>query len=249
MEANKIRLLEFIGSSKKTFNIPVYQRNYDWRDEQCRRLFNDIEKIALSNFQIEHFLGTVVYVVSHTQPNFNEYVVISNISLCRNICNYNNWNDDSIKSRALSLFKTALKIWSLPEPYNASKEQKHSIDYTTPYNIQTDINVTGEKPRQLIILDTEYSVSSWKDLLKTMCQVFFELESSSFYNLLRHNDLGGKTIAILDDSPNKMNSPHRIASGLYIETNRSALDILNYCKIICNCYQMSDEVYFTLRSK
>ena len=31
MEAHKINLLEFIESSKRTFNIPVYQRNYDWK--------------------------------------------------------------------------------------------------------------------------------------------------------------------------------------------------------------------------
>lgn len=27
---------------EKTFNIPVYQRNYDWKEEQCKRLFGDI---------------------------------------------------------------------------------------------------------------------------------------------------------------------------------------------------------------
>ena len=31
MEAHKINLLEFIESSKRTSNIPVYQRNYDWK--------------------------------------------------------------------------------------------------------------------------------------------------------------------------------------------------------------------------
>lgn len=76
MEANKIRLLEFIGSSKRTFNVPVYQRNYDWKPENCTRLFRDVEKIALNNFQIEHFLGTVVYVTSYTTPNFVEYILI-----------------------------------------------------------------------------------------------------------------------------------------------------------------------------
>ena len=43
MEAQKINLLEFMGSSKRTFNIPVYQRNYDWKTSHCQRLFEDIE--------------------------------------------------------------------------------------------------------------------------------------------------------------------------------------------------------------
>ena len=76
MDANKIRLLEFLGTTKKTFNIPVYQRNYDWKEEHCIQLFKDIENIVKHNYSIEHFLGTVVYVVSYVQPNFQELVLI-----------------------------------------------------------------------------------------------------------------------------------------------------------------------------
>ena len=76
MEANKIRLLEFIGSSKRTFNIPVYQRNYDWKAEHCTRLFGDIENIVAHGYKYEHFIGTIVYVISSTKPNFIEFVLI-----------------------------------------------------------------------------------------------------------------------------------------------------------------------------
>ena len=76
MEARKIKLLEFIGNGKKTFNIPVYQRNYDWKEEQCQKLFEDIQNIVKSDYEIEHFLGTVVFVSSKSEMNFNEYVLI-----------------------------------------------------------------------------------------------------------------------------------------------------------------------------
>jgi len=76
MEARKIKLLEFIGNGKKTFNIPVYQRNYDWKEEQCRKLFEDIQNIVKSDYEIEYFLGTVVFVSSKSEMNFNEYVLI-----------------------------------------------------------------------------------------------------------------------------------------------------------------------------
>lgn len=173
----------------------------------------------------------------------------SNISLCRSICDYDVWNDETIKNRAMSLFKTALKIWSLPPEYNSRNANKQAISYNTLYNIQTEINITGEKPRQLIIMDTEYSVSSWKDMLKTLCAVFFELDSTILYNLAHHNDSNSKSIAILNNTSDGMNSPHQIAPGLFIETNRSALDILNYSKLICDFYESSDEVYFMLKSK
>ena len=76
MEARKIKLLEFIGNGKKTFNIPVYQRNYDWKEEQCQKLFEDIQNIVKSDYEIEHFLGTVVFVSSKSEMNFNEYILI-----------------------------------------------------------------------------------------------------------------------------------------------------------------------------
>ncbi len=31
LKADNVALLEFIGASKRTFYIPVYQRNYDWK--------------------------------------------------------------------------------------------------------------------------------------------------------------------------------------------------------------------------
>lgn len=76
MEAKKIRILDFIGKGKKTFNIPVYQRNYDWQEENCKKLFTDIENIIKHNEEIEHFLGTVVYVLTKIERDYEEYVLI-----------------------------------------------------------------------------------------------------------------------------------------------------------------------------
>ena len=46
MDANKIWMLrDFIGARKVVFRIPVYQRNYDWSEENCNRLLDDIKTI------------------------------------------------------------------------------------------------------------------------------------------------------------------------------------------------------------
>lgn len=39
--------------------IPVYQRNYDWKEENCKQLWNDIWYISQSPSSKTHFLGTV----------------------------------------------------------------------------------------------------------------------------------------------------------------------------------------------
>ncbi|MDP4146949.1 MAG: DUF262 domain-containing protein [Bacillota bacterium] len=170
----------------------------------------------------------------------------SNISICRNICEYNNWNDTSIRDRAKKMFEIALKIWSIPEKYNSEKEKVGIIDYTSLYSILTDINITGEKPKQLIIMDMEYSVSSWKDLMRVLCRELFELDSAIFYNLVRHKDFTGRERYIINGTSDNMNSPYKISDDIFVETNLSAIDILNYCKIICNHYQTGDDVYFML---
>ncbi|MDO6994899.1 DUF262 domain-containing protein, partial [Brachyspira innocens] len=47
--------------SRKTFYIPVYQRNYDWKKEQCSKLIHDIEK-AVDRDAKEYFIGSFVLV-------------------------------------------------------------------------------------------------------------------------------------------------------------------------------------------
>ena len=76
MKADNLSFLEFIGPGKRTFCIPVYQRNYDWKRMQCITLFKDIETIAVDKNSDSHFLGTIVYVEGDSTPNFRQFIVI-----------------------------------------------------------------------------------------------------------------------------------------------------------------------------
>lgn len=43
MYINEGRIMnDFIVPNKKQYTIPVYQRNYEWSKEQCKKLFQDI---------------------------------------------------------------------------------------------------------------------------------------------------------------------------------------------------------------
>lgn len=48
------------GTSKR-FIIPVYQRNYDWRKENCKQLFDDLVK-TITDDRKAHFFGSIVSV-------------------------------------------------------------------------------------------------------------------------------------------------------------------------------------------
>jgi len=41
--------------------IPVYQRNYDWREEHCRKLYQDLVR-TIQNKKRWHFFGGIVSV-------------------------------------------------------------------------------------------------------------------------------------------------------------------------------------------
>lgn len=60
--------------SKKRFIIPVYQRNYDWKTENCKQLYDDLVKV-IKNKRRSHFFGSLVSVYEPSGRN-TEFLVI-----------------------------------------------------------------------------------------------------------------------------------------------------------------------------
>lgn len=58
----------------KRFVIPVYQRNYDWKTENCKQLYDDLVKIINENRK-SHFFGSVVSVYNPDGHN-EEFLII-----------------------------------------------------------------------------------------------------------------------------------------------------------------------------
>ena len=59
MDGHKEYLSDIIEGKKTRFVIPVYQRNYDWKPEQCGRLFDDLVEVSKTGRE-EHFFGSIV---------------------------------------------------------------------------------------------------------------------------------------------------------------------------------------------
>ncbi|GAA8479079.1 hypothetical protein KKKH31_13960 [Helicobacter pylori] len=78
MDAEATTLLEFFKQTQTNqFVIPIYQRLYSWKKEQCEQLWDDIIKTG-GNDQIEgHFIGSIVFVHdSIYTTNYNELLII-----------------------------------------------------------------------------------------------------------------------------------------------------------------------------
>lgn len=74
MKGSECRLVKYMEGSDKRFVIPVYQRNYDWKTEHCKQLFDDLVKIVRDHRK-SHFFGSVVSVYD---PNgaHEEFLII-----------------------------------------------------------------------------------------------------------------------------------------------------------------------------
>ena len=56
-------LVKFLDGAGKRFIIPVYQRNYDWKIDNCKQLLDDLERVVLDKRE-SHFFGSIVSVAN-----------------------------------------------------------------------------------------------------------------------------------------------------------------------------------------
>ena len=47
MKGSEAKMLGFMEGADKRYVIPVYQRKYNWKYENCQQLYDDLKKIAL----------------------------------------------------------------------------------------------------------------------------------------------------------------------------------------------------------
>ncbi len=74
MKGSETKLVAYMEGSRKRFVIPVYQRNYNWKIENCGQLYNDLIKVAKGRRK-NHFFGSIVSVYNPDGVN-DEFLVI-----------------------------------------------------------------------------------------------------------------------------------------------------------------------------
>ena len=61
MKASLIQINIFLQTPNVQFVIPVYKRNYDWTNTECKELLNDIISVETEN-RVTHFIGSMVFI-------------------------------------------------------------------------------------------------------------------------------------------------------------------------------------------
>ncbi|MDO5145653.1 MAG: DUF4268 domain-containing protein [Eubacteriales bacterium] len=62
MKGSEAKMTGFMEGADKRYVIPVYQRKYDWKNENCRQLYDDLKKIVADG-RDSHFFGSIVSAV------------------------------------------------------------------------------------------------------------------------------------------------------------------------------------------
>lgn len=73
MKGSETKLVAYMQGTNKRFVILVYQRNYEWKKENCKQLFDDLVKIK-NHQRKNHFFGSIVSV--HNPEGADEELLI-----------------------------------------------------------------------------------------------------------------------------------------------------------------------------
>ncbi|WQY08962.1 DUF262 and DUF1524 domain-containing protein [Helicobacter pylori] len=77
MKADATTLLKFFEENQNNqFVIPIYQRLYSWKKEQCKQLWDDIIKIGGNDKMNGHFIGSILYVLDGNTHSNNPLLII-----------------------------------------------------------------------------------------------------------------------------------------------------------------------------
>ncbi len=249
---------DLIEKNKRVFKVPVYQRNYDWSNIQCEKLYQDIMKANERDHK--HFMGTVVYIVGLDGSNLNEALIIDGQQRITTVYILLKALYDAAKGVSVRIEteieevmfnrncdeKYKLKL----KPVKSDNEQlllliKDKIDemdrnsniyknYITFKNLIENTLSSGLELND--ILDSfvgEYvKVLSWVDLLAKFINIAYDLDAETF------NDLAAKDYSIpyadriyISNDERKLHKARQIDnSGIFYETNLSSNNIISFIK-------------------
>lgn len=74
IDVTKQNVLSIFSKENKKFKIPIYQRNYNWRDENIDNLLRDIEK--RNEDSQDHYFGSIAWKESQQNSDISEYKII-----------------------------------------------------------------------------------------------------------------------------------------------------------------------------
>jgi len=76
MKATETKIESFLSANKIQFNIPVYQRNYDWTIGQCKQPLDDIPEVGYSRLLSAHFIKSGQYSTNTASIEYSDLLEV-----------------------------------------------------------------------------------------------------------------------------------------------------------------------------
>lgn len=74
MKAEPEKMIDLMFDNKRQYQIPVYQRDYDWKQDNCKELFFDV--LMAYDKEKTHFFGTIVQVQQDEENSIKRYLIV-----------------------------------------------------------------------------------------------------------------------------------------------------------------------------
>lgn len=74
MKGSEAKMTGFMEGADKRYLIPVYQRKYDWKLENCSQLYDDLKTIVRDN-RDSHFFGSIVSAVAPNGSKIEYHII------------------------------------------------------------------------------------------------------------------------------------------------------------------------------
>ncbi|MDY5779916.1 MAG: DUF262 domain-containing HNH endonuclease family protein [Succinivibrionaceae bacterium] len=219
--------IEHVLPQKLSEEWKEYLKNFDDLSnyEKSLHLFGNL---ALTNYNSE--LSNKLF------DEKKEFYLKSSFAYSRELVSYNKWTSDEILSRGEYLVNKALEVW----PYKED-EKESSLNMNTEYGLYGDLSLfSGIKPKKARILEQDYEVSSWSDLMTLVAKKYYEADKESFFNLIGNKEFPGNK-DVISRSNAGMKRYGTISDGLYIFTNFNSEAILLSIKCIIENYDRAND--------
>jgi uncharacterized protein with ParB-like and HNH nuclease domain len=120
------------------------------------------------------------------------------------------WDENAIRSRAMTLADRALQIW----PYFGRSQEEAA---------QTQDSVTGRAAAAIEIFGERIPVSTWRDVLQRTLETIIQLDEEKFDAIVKSFP------RMVGADPSRMRSSRQLQNGFYVETHLSADAIYRFC--------------------
>jgi uncharacterized protein with ParB-like and HNH nuclease domain len=142
MKANELQINNFLQAPNVQFVIPVYQRNYDWTNTECKDLLNDIISVETED-RGTHFIGSIVFVHegTYSTSEVKELVII----------------DGQQRLTTINILYVAL--------YRFAKENNKNQDAERLYNMFLTNQYVKDESSKLKLKQTDANSIAFKSIL------------------------------------------------------------------------------------